>query len=146
VVCGRSQTTNYIAMLTREKQLLCTFTNNGDYSLLLSKISNFYTILENKLFIFANVKNLKEYYLTYNVDCSNTTVGKFPNTISIHRKKMYNTLYTLNGMKRLITDENNGVFDKTYQLNWELYRNSLILTTDIGVKVVGLKLVDIVTL
>jgi hypothetical protein len=133
-------------MLTREKQLLCTFTNNGDYSLLLSKISNFYTILEHKLFIFANVTNLKEYYLTYNVDCRNTTVGKFPNTISIHRKKMYNTLYTLNGMNRLITDENNGVFDKTYQLNWELYRNSLILTTDIGVKVVGLKLVDIVTM
>ncbi len=146
MVCGRSQTTNYIAMLTREKQLLCTFTNNGDYSLLLSKISNFYTILEHKLFIFANVTNLKEYYLTYNVDCRNTTVGKFPNTISIHRKKMYNTLYTLNGMNRLITDENNGVFDKTYQLNWELYRNSLILTTDIGVKVVGLKLVDIVTM
>lgn len=130
----------------REKQLLCTFTNNVDYSLLLSKISAFYTILENKIFVFANVKNLKEYYLTYNVDCTQNTVGKFPNTISIHRKKMYNTLYTLNGMNKLITEENNGVFDKSYQLNWELYRNSLILTTDIGAKVVGLKLVDIISL
>jgi hypothetical protein len=133
-------------MLTREKQLLCTFTNSQDYSLLLSRISEFYTIVENKIFIFANVKNLKEYYLTYNVDCSKNTVGKFPNTISIHRKKMYNTLYTLNAMNKLIADENNGIFDKTFQLNWELYRNSLILTTDIGAKVVGLKLVDIITL
>lgn len=133
-------------MLTREKQLLCTFTNNQDYSLLISKISSFYTILENKIFVFVNFKNIKEYYLTYNVDCSNSTVGKFPNTISIHRKKMYNTLYTLNGMNKLITEENNGIFDKSFQLNWELYRNSLILTTDVGVKVVGLKLVDIVIL
>lgn len=133
-------------MLTREKQLLCTFTNNQNYSLLLSKISSFYTILENKVFVFVNVKNLKEYFVTYNVDCSKSTVGKFPNTISIHRKKMYNTLYTLNGMNKLIAEENNGIFDKSFQLNWELYRNSLILTTDIGVKVVGLKLVDIVIL
>lgn len=133
-------------MLTKEKQLLCTFTNNQDYSLLLSKISSFYTILENKVFVFVNVKNLKEYYLTYNVDCSKSTVGKFPNTISIHRKKMYNTLYTLNGMNKLIAEENNGIFDKSFQLNWELYRNSLILTTDVGVKVVGLKLVDIMIL
>jgi hypothetical protein len=129
----------------REKQLLCTFSNNQDYSLLLSKITSFYTILENKIFIFANVKNLKEYYITYNVDYTQNTVGKFPNTISIHRKKMFNTLYTLNGMNKLIADENNGVFDKTFQLNWELYRNSLILTTDIGVKVVGLKLIDIIS-
>ena len=133
-------------MLNREKQLLCTFTNNTDYSLLLPKISAFYRILENKIFVFVNVKNTKEYYLTYNVDCTQSSVGKFPNTISIHRKKMYNTLYTLNGMNKLITEENNGVFDKTFQLNWELYRNSLILTTDIGVKVVSLKIVDIVTL
>lgn len=129
----------------REKQLLCTFSNNQDYSLLLSKITSFYTILENKIFIFANVKNLKEYYITYNVDYTQNTVGKFSNTIGIHRKKMFNTLYTLNGMNKLIADENNGVFDKTFQLNWELYRNSLILTTDIGVKVVGLKLIDIIS-
>jgi hypothetical protein len=133
-------------MLTREKQLLCTFTNSEDYSSLFSKIGTIYTIVENKIFIFANVKNLHEYYLTYNINCTQNTVGKFPNTISIHRKKMYNTLYTLNGMNKLITEENAGVFDKTFQLNWELYRNSLILTTDIGVKVVGLKLVDIITL
>lgn len=129
----------------KEKQLLCTFTNSQDYSLLLSKISTLYTVIENKIFIFANVKNLEEYYLTYNVNYNQNIVSKFPNTISIHRKKMYNTLYTLNGMNKLIADENAGVFDKTFQLNWELYRNSLILTTDIGVKIVGLKLFDIIT-
>lgn len=132
-------------MLNKEKQLLCTFTNKTDYIVLISKLNKFYTILENKFFLFSNLKNSTEYYITYNVDCTKTIIGKFPNTISIHRKKMYNTLYTLNGMNKLIAEENSGVFDKTFQLNWEMYKNSLILTTDIGVKIVSLKLIDIIT-
>ena len=132
-------------MLTKEKQLLCTFTSKDKYKELISNICSFYTVLDNKMFVFANVKNVAEYYLTYNVAYQNNT-GKLSNTISIHRKKMYNTLYTLNAMNKLITEENHGVFDKSFQLNWNLYKNSLILTNDIGVKIVGLQLVDIISI
>lgn len=131
-------------MLNRKRQLLCTFSNSRDYLSLVPKITKLYDIVENKIFVFVNEKITTEYYMTYNVDTTNSGVGKFPNTISIHRKKMYNTLYTLNGMNTLITEENNGVFDKTFQLSWELYKNSLILTTDVGIKVVSLKIVDII--
>lgn len=48
-------------------------------------------------------------------------------------------------MNRLIEDENNGVFDKTFQLNWELYQNSIILIADPGVKIVGLKLFSVLS-
>ena len=46
-------------------------------------------------------------------------------------------------MNKLIADENNGVYDKNFQLSWELYKNSIILTNDIGVKIVPLKLFSI---
>jgi adenosyl cobinamide kinase/adenosyl cobinamide phosphate guanylyltransferase len=46
-------------------------------------------------------------------------------------------------MNKLIADENNGVFDKSFQLNWNLYKNSIILTNEIGVKIVPLKLFSI---
>ena len=46
-------------------------------------------------------------------------------------------------MNKLIADENNGVFDKSFQLNWNLYKNSIILTNEIGVKIVSLKLFSI---
>jgi hypothetical protein len=46
-------------------------------------------------------------------------------------------------MNKLIADENNGVFDKNFQLNWDLYKDSIILTNEIGVKVVSLKLFNI---
>jgi len=46
-------------------------------------------------------------------------------------------------MNKLIEDENNGIFDKNFQLNWDLYKNSIILTNEIGVKIVSLKLFSI---
>jgi hypothetical protein len=80
--------------------------------------------------------------LTFNVQKTDRNV-RYKGTISIHRKKQTNTLYTLNAMNRLIEDENNGVYDKNFQLSWELYKNSIILTNDIGVKIVPLKLFSI---
>jgi hypothetical protein len=49
-------------------------------------------------------------------------------------------------MNKLIADENNGVFDKNFQLSWDLYKDSIILINEIGVKIVPLKLFNIVSI
>ena len=125
-----------------QKQLLCTFANSLNYIDVLKEIPNQYTLIDNKIFVFANETNLRELYLTFNVE-KNDRNNRFKGTISIHRKKQTNTLYTLNAMNKLIADENNGVFDKRFQLNWDLYKNSIILTNEVGVKIVPLKLFSI---
>ena len=125
-----------------QKQLLCTFSNSTQYTTVLKEISTQYNLIDNKIFIFSNQNNLRELYLTFNVQ-KNEQSNRYKGTISIHRKKQTNTLYTLNAMNKLIEDENNGVFDKSYQLNWELYKNSIILTNEVGVKIVPLKLFSI---
>ena len=125
-----------------QKQLLCTFSNSVQYTDILKDIPQQYKLIDNKIFIFANENNLRELYLTFNVE-KNDLNNRFKGTISIHRKKQTNTLYTLNAMNKLIADENNGVYDKNFQLSWELYKNSIILTNDIGVKIVPLKLFSI---
>ena len=125
-----------------QKQLLCTFSNSIQYTDALKEIPRQYKLIDNKIFIFANENNLRELYLTFNVE-KNDLNNRFKGTISIHRKKQTNTLYTLNAMNKLIADENNGVFDKSFQLNWDFYKNSIILTNDIGVKIVPLKLFSI---
>ena len=124
------------------KQLLCTFSNSLQYTEVIKEIPQQYTLIDNKIFIFANENNLRELYLTFNVQKTDRNV-RYKGTISIHRKKQTNTLYTLNAMNKLIEDENNGVYDKNFQLSWELYKNSIILTNDIGVKIVPLKLFSI---
>lgn len=125
-----------------QKQLLCTFSNSVQYTDVLKEIPQQYKLIDNKIFIFANENNLRELYLTFNVE-KNDLNNRFKGTISIHRKKQTNTLYTLNAMNKLIADENNGVYDKNFQLSWELYKNSIILTNDVGVKIVPLKLFSI---
>lgn len=82
-------------------------------------------------------------FLTYNIWISGAR--KLNNTISIHRKKQTNTLYTLNAMNRLIAEENGGVFDKAFQLNWELYKNSLIITNEISIKIIPLTIFTIIS-
>ena len=60
------------------------------------------------------------------------------NTISIHRKKETNTLYTVNALNEVIRVVNNGVLDKSYQLDWQQYQNSFILTDDEGYRIINL--------
>lgn len=127
----------------KNKQLLCTFTNSKEYTNILEEIRNFYSI-NGKIFVLCNNNNPKELYVTYNVELDGNQ-SKFKNTISVHRKKDTNTLYTLNAMNKLIAEENGGVFDKTFQLDWNLYRNSIILTGDISVKIVPVKIFDIIS-
>jgi len=125
-----------------QKQLLCTFSNSSQYTDVLNEIPQQYKLIDNKIFIFANENNLRELYLTFNVE-KREQINRYKGTISIHRKKQTNTLYTLNAMNKLIADENNGVFDKSFQLNWDLYKNRIILTNEIGTNEIGVKIVPL---
>lgn len=80
--------------------------------------------------------------MTYNVLNMRKDAPKFPNTILIHRKKQTNTLYTLNSMNKLIEEES-GKRDPSYMLNWSLYSNSLIITGDVSVRIIPLKISSI---
>ncbi len=125
------------------RQLLCTFSNAKDFRTTAEEILKFYEVYSSRIFAFINTKNPKEVYLTYNVLNMKKDAPKFPNTILIHRKKQTNTLYTLNAMNRLIEEEN-GQADKTYIVKWELYENSLIITGDVSVRIIPLKISTVI--
>ena len=48
-------------------------------------------------------------------------------------------------MNILIAEENGGVFDNKFQLEWELYSNCLILTGEVSVRIIPIKLCDIIS-
>ena len=121
------------------RQLLCTFSNDKDFRQVANDIREFYEVYGNRIFVFSNIKNPQELYLTYNVLNMKKYDFKFPNTILIHRKKPTNTLYTLNAMNKLIEEEH-GNFDKTYIVEWQRYSNSLIITGDISIRIIPLKI------
>ena len=128
------------------RQLLCTFADTKSFRGVIEEIKKFYSIPSAKFFVFTNANNPKEIYITYNVILEiGVELPKFQNTISIHRKKHTNTLYTLNAMNQVIRDENEGVFDKTHKVNWDYYKNSLIITGDISIRIIPLKIHDILS-
>jgi hypothetical protein len=129
-----------------QKQLLCTFTNSERYLDSITDIKKLYDLVDKKLFLFVNEKNPREVYITFNVVKNDIQKIKYKNTIGIHRKKQTNTLYTLNAMNRLIETKSGNDINKNLQLDWELYKNNIILVAGTGVKIVKLKLFSIVSL
>jgi hypothetical protein len=116
-------------------QLLCTFAHKLDLNIVTDYIQINYIIPEKRIFIFYNEDDPDMLYCTYNIS---ETINRTKNTISIHRKKETNTLYTVNALNQVIRAVNNGVLDKTYQLDWMRYQNSFILTDDEDYRVVDL--------
>jgi hypothetical protein len=119
-------------------QLLCTFAHRKDLDLIIDYISKSYTISEKRMFVFSNADRDSELYVTYNVEPDD--YKKTPNTIMIHRKKETNTLYTVNALNAIIRKSNNGVLDKKFVINWQIYNNSLMLTDGDDVRHIHLDL------
>ena len=116
-------------------QLLCTFAHKTNLDIVTEYIKQNFEIPEKRIFIFANHSKRNELYCTFNAE-DNGHRGK--NTISIHRKKETNTLYTVNALNEVIKDLNNGILDKTMILPWEAFENSFLLTDDNGYRRVDL--------
>ena len=107
-------------------KLFCTFTNLEGLDTLIEDIKAKYSIIYNKLFV-LEIVGKDEYVITYNVEQAN--VHSIPeNTILVHRKKESNTLYTINALNELIKKLNGGVVDTKYQVDWQHYRNCILLT------------------
>ena len=124
-------------------QLLCTFTNTRILSKSIDKIIEAYDILYNKVFVLRNTGDTKELMCTYNID-ANESVKSLQDTISLHRKKQTNPLYTINALNECIKIVNNGVLDTTYQLDWENYRDSILLTNDTGLRRIDTEVQEII--
>ena len=107
-------------------KLFCTFTDLDGLDALIEDIQSKYTIIYNKMFV-LEIVGKDEYVVTYNVDQGN--VHTIPdNTILVHRKKETNTLYTINALNELIKKLNHGVVDTKFQVDWQHYKNCVLLT------------------
>lgn len=122
-------------------KLLCTFSNTDTLDSTLDLIEEKFTYLE-KIFIFANSSNSNEKYLTFNIDITQDQVHH--NFISIHRKKETNTMYSVNAVNVLVKQITGGEINPRVQLDWESYRNSLLLTKRQMINVIPLVLEEIV--
>ena len=127
-------------------RLYCTFVPEENIESTIDRIRSSYTILFDKIFVLESLDGEK-IMLTYNVDMGNSN-GDFlvNNTILVHRKKQTNTLYTINALNELIKSLNNGSLDKSYAVNWNEYRNCMLLVQAEGYKRVDTKVRKIINI
>lgn len=134
--------------LTQEQlknKLFCTFSPKDKLDTTLDTIIGEYTIMYNKIFVLES-EDSDELLCTYNIEVQDTTTRVLPNTILLHRKKETNTLYTINSLNLLIKSLNEGILDTSFRVEWQNYRNTVLLTQGDDLRKLSTKIHKIVNL
>ena len=126
-------------------KLFCTFSSKNELEVTLETIQNQYKILFNKIFVLY-IESTDEYVCTYNVDSVNMSNSLLENTILLHRKKESNTLYTINALNDLIKSLNGGTLDTSYIIDWNEYKNCILLTHSGDLRKLDTKIYKIISL
>lgn len=127
-------------------QLLCTFCPEADLEKTIQEIVNTYDISRKILYVLTNTEIENSLCCTYNINIdSKFALGGVPeSTISLHRKKMTNTLYTINALNMLIEQLNGGKRDVNFKVPWEEYNNTILVSAYGKLRKIKTKLVKIV--
>ena len=137
-------TDNPVNFADLNNKLFCTFITLEDLDSLVNSLTRSYTIMYDKIFV-LEVKDNNEYVLTYNIEMAN--IAHIPeNTILVHRKKESNTLYTINALNELIKKLNGGVVDTRFQIDWQHYKNTILLTQQNELRQLKTKIYKIIEL
>ena len=128
-------------------QLLCTFTTQYNLEQTVMDITKHFKVIFEKIYVLQNEDKPKELICTYNIDKSDDVdFNKVKNTISLHRKKITNTLYTINALNELIMDINNGILDTSYQVPWDIYKNMILISNKEGLSKIPTRILKIINL
>ena len=126
-------------------QLLATFTTKEHLNTTSENIQKAYTIVFDKIYVLQNENNTDELICTYNVSTEKAVdYNKVKGTISLHRKKHSNTLYTINALNEVIAELNNGVVDSKFIVPWENFKSMLLITNADGLNKINTRIFKII--
>jgi hypothetical protein len=125
-------------------QLLCTFVKRSNLNRTVDIIIECNDILYDKVYVFQNEKEHSQLICTYNVEYDDNFMEGIQDTISLHRKKQTNTLYTINALNETIRSLNEGKLDKSFPVPWENYQNKLLLTNENGLNIIPTRIYTII--
>ena len=127
-----------------KSQLLCTFTTKDNLDETIKKIVDADDIIFNKVYVLQNENNVNELICTYNVSTDGgIDYNKVEGTISLHRKKHSNTLYTINALNECIKNLNNGVLNQDFLIPWQNFKNMLLITNSDGLNKINTRIFKI---
>ena len=121
------------------------FTTKNSLSETILNITKAYDIVFGKIYVLQNEDKTTELMCTYNVEIvDGLDYNAIANTISLHRKKHTNTLYTINALNEVIKDINNGVLDTKFPIPWENFQNTILVTNNSGLNKINTRIYEII--
>jgi len=125
-------------------QLLCTFCTEDTLEETIERIIRCYEVAFNSVYVLENADEEGALCCTYNIIATaEIREPTPPSTISLHRKKQTNTLYTINALNKLVAEQNDGVVDKTFQVDWNELCNMILVTQYGHLKKINTKIREI---
>ena len=113
----------------KDTLLLATFCKARNVRTTIDLIMDNFELVGNKIFVLQDESDKFKKILTYNIVKGYTLFSNIvKNTISLHRKKDINSLYTLNALNEVIRSQNNGELDEKFSVDWEDYKNTVLVT------------------
>lgn len=131
--------------------LLASFVKRSNVNSVVDIIKDNFDVIGNRIFLLVNVDEPWKEILTYNVVKTGEIFSDYvEHTISLHRKKDSNTLFTLNALNELVKKVNDGKLDNKISVDWKEYSNCILLTNNVEDRVelrkINTKLVKIINL
>ena len=126
-------------MQNKKGILLASFITTEDDDAILAEVNHIVENIEitnSYIFLLGDEENPENKIITYNaiVDRGKSFNSRLY-TIRVHRKKQTNTLYTINALNLAVAAEHDGQTGKHLKLNWEEYKDSILLTAGKELKV-----------
>lgn len=126
-------------------QLVCTFVRKHQIEDTLDEISESFSVLNNRVFLLKSINIHNELILSYNV-ILDSYKDFLPGSILVHRKTETNTIYTINALNELIMNLNNGILDKKYPIDWQNYKDTMMLKKPDGLKFLKIQTIKVYNL
>ena len=113
----------------KDTLLLATFCKARNVRTTIDLIMDNFELVGNKIFVLQDESDKFKKILTYNIVKGDKLFSNIvKNTISLHLKKDINSLYTLNALIEVIRSQNNGELDEKFSVDWEDYKNTVLVT------------------
>ena len=125
-------------------QLLLRFSSEENVYADIQLIMENMPLADGWVYILRNKLNTNDYYITFNVPRNQLATSlKLADVIVVHRKKDYNTIFTINALNQ-IQKEATGLdtIDEQWPFPFDLYRNCILLYTDKGIDIIPTKIIE----
>ena len=119
--------------------LIGTFVNKKQILQFLEMLKTKYHIAYNKIFVYSIEGNHYEYLVTFKALDKEVYLKSIENSTVMHVKN--NCLFSINALNKLIEQET-GFNNKEHKLNWDLYKNKLIILTNGSLAIESINKID----